>query len=92
MTADAGHEGRLDGAARRLERAVALLEQRLASRMAEAGAVAGGLIDQDRAQLAADLDAARARQRELEEAGVQASVALARAIGEIRGALDPAGR
>ena len=90
MTADASHDGRLDGAAKRLERAVAVLEQRLANRVAEAGAAAGGLIDQERAQLAAQLDTARARQRELEEAGAQASAALARAIVEIRGALSQA--
>jgi hypothetical protein len=90
MTADAGHDGRLDGAARRLERAVILLERRVANRLAEAGASAGGLIDQERAQLAADLDAARARERQLEEAGVQASAALARAIVDIRDALDQA--
>jgi hypothetical protein len=45
------------------------------------------LFDQDRAQLASDLDAARARERELEEAGAQASAALAKAISEIRAAL-----
>jgi len=90
MTADAGHGSRLESAAKRLDRAVAVLEQRLASRVAEAGAAAGGLIDQERAQLAAELDAARARERQLEEAGAQASAALSRAIAEIRGALETA--
>jgi len=87
MGVETGQSGRLDVAVRRLERAVALLDQRLAHRLAEAGAQVGGLFDQDRAKLAADLDSARARERELEEAGAQASAALSRAIAEIRGAL-----
>lgn len=77
----------LDLAVRRLERAVAMLESRMTDKMAEAGAEAGGLFDQDRARLAAELDAARARERALEEAGAQASEALGRAIAEIRAAL-----
>jgi len=81
----------LDLAARRLERAVAMLEGRMAEKMAVAGAEAGGLFDQDRARLATELDAARARERALEEAGAQASEALGRAIEEIRAALgEPA--
>lgn len=78
----------LDLAAKRLESALHVLEQRLARRLKEAGAEAGGLFDQDRANLAAELDAARARERELEEAGAQASAALGRAIEEIRAALS----
>ena len=77
----------LDLAVRRLERAVAMLESRMTDRMAEAGAEAGGLFDQDRARLAAELDAAKSRERALEEAGAQASQALGRAIEEIRAAL-----
>ena len=87
-------ESALDLAVRRLERAVHVLEQRLAQKLKEAGAEAGGLFDQDRALLAAELDAARARERELVEAGAQASAALGRAITEIRAALNgqaPAG-
>ena len=80
----------LDLAIRRLERAAAQLEQRLAHRLAEAGATAGGLFDADRASLAAQLDDARARERELEEAGQEASAALGRAIAEIRQALNGA--
>lgn len=87
MTDDAGQSGRLDVAVRRLERAIALLDQRLAVRLAEAGARGGDLFDQDRAQLAADLDAARARERELEEAGAEASAALAGAIADLRSAM-----
>src|SRR5215217_637965 len=74
----------LDLAVRRLERAVALLESRTAAKTT-GDADMGGLFDQDRARLAAELDAARARA--LEEAGAQASEALGRAISEIRAAL-----
>ena len=77
----------LEVAAKRLDRAVMALEQRLAARLREAGAEAGGLFDQDRAKLAAELDQARARERELEEAGAAASAALNQAIAEIRAAL-----
>ncbi len=87
MAAETGQSGRLAVAIRRLERAIAVLDQRLAHRLAEAGAQVGGLFDQDRAKLASELDAARARERQLEEAGAQASAALAEAIAEVRGVL-----
>ena len=87
MSADAGQENTVDLAARRLERAVALLEQRLVQRLSEARESVNGALDNDRAQLAAELDQARARERELEEAGQAASMALSRAITEIRSAL-----
>ena len=74
-------------AARRLERAVALLEQRLARRIAQASAGAGAAFDADRVQLAAELDQAKSRERALEEAGAAASEALSKAIAEIRTAL-----
>lgn len=89
----------LDLAVRRLERAVGQLEQRLAAKAAEArraaaAAPAAGLSpepglfdDQERVRLLADLEAAREREKALEEAGEQASVALGRAIAEIRAAL-----
>jgi hypothetical protein len=77
----------LDLAVRRLDRALAMLETRMTERVAEAGAEAGGLFDADRSRLAAELDAARAREKALEEAGAQASEALGRAIAEIRAAL-----
>jgi hypothetical protein len=83
-----GGESALDLAARRLEQAVHVLEQRLAQRLKTAGDAAGGLFDQDRANLAAELDEARARERELEAAGAEASEALGRAIVEIRAALN----
>ena len=84
-------ESALDIAARRLEQAVHVLEQRLAQRLKAAGDEAGGLFDQDRANLAAQLDEARARERELEAAGAEASAALGRAILEIRAALNGGG-
>lgn len=78
----------LDLAARRLERAITQLEQRLEASLARAGADAGGMINEDRANLAAELDKARARERQLEEAGAEASAALGRAISEIKAALN----
>lgn len=95
----------LDLAVRRLERAVSLLEQRQATKAAEAeralaaaSAAApvpslfpadepGLFDDEERTRLVADLEAAREREKALEEAGEQASVALGRAIAEIRAAL-----
>ncbi|WP_369058580.1 DUF4164 family protein [Caulobacter sp. 73W] len=79
-----GETSALDLAAKRLERAVALLEQKFAARPAANG---DDLFAQDRDKLAAELDAARAREKALEEAGAQASAALGRAITEIRAAL-----
>lgn len=85
---ETGGDSALDLAARRLDRALSLLEQRLADRVAKAGAEAGGLFDQDRARLAAELDKARARETALAAAGAEASAALGRAIAEIRAALE----
>jgi hypothetical protein len=81
-------ESALDTAVRRLENALHVLEQRMAQRVKQAGGEAGDLFAQDRANLAAELDASRARERELEEAGAQASAALGRAIEEIKAALN----
>jgi hypothetical protein len=74
----------LERSVRRLERALAQLEERLSSGAGDTQAAAG---DDDRARLAAELDAARARERDLAQAGEQASQALGRAIAEIRAAL-----
>ena len=87
MSEEASREIRIDRAARRLDRAATLLDQRISRRIAEAEAQGGSLIDGDRARLAAELDAARGRERELEAAGAQASEALATAIAELRSAL-----
>lgn len=96
----------LDLAVRRLERAVSQLEHRLAAKAADAkralaaaAAAASGVStaapslfdDNEKAQLVADLEAAREREKALEEAGEQASVALGRAIAEIRAALGEDG-
>ena len=83
-----GGDSALDVVARRLEQAVHVLEQRLAQRLKAAGD--SGVFDQDRTRLAAELDEARARERELEAAGLEASEALGRAILEIRAALNGA--
>ncbi|MFZ0269554.1 hypothetical protein [Caulobacter sp.] len=99
-----GEGNALELAARRLERAVSQLEQkitaertaRLAAFSAAASAASAasgdpGLFDVEAeskaARLALDLEAARAREKALEEAGEQASEALGRAIAEIRAAL-----
>ncbi len=78
----------LDAAALRLERAISLLESRVAALSGEAGDGAGSLFEHDRSKLAAELDAARARERELEEVGAEASLALGKAIDGIRRVLD----
>ena len=52
---NASDDNAVEQAARRLERATALLEQRLKSRLSEAGAAAGGAFDQDRSMLATEL-------------------------------------
>ena len=77
----------LDQAVKRLDRAVGLLEQRMKQGAPSGGE--GGLFDQDRARLAAELDQARAREKDLEVAGAEASAALGRAIAEIQAALAP---
>jgi len=76
-------ESPLDHAVKRLDRAISQLEQRLAA----GGGAGGGLFDQDDTRLAAELEKAREREKELEEAGAEASAALGRAIAEIRSAL-----
>ena len=82
MTADGGQENALGLATRRLQAAVAALEQRLARRQG-----GGAAAEVERARLEADLETARARERDLEAAGAQASEALTRAIADIRAAL-----
>ncbi|MGZ8362970.1 MAG: DUF4164 family protein [Caulobacteraceae bacterium] len=74
----------LEAAAKRLERAVAMLETRLGSVKEEARQSGGSLFDFDRSKLADDLDASRASERRLREAGQQASAALGQAIAELR--------
>lgn len=76
-------ENVLDQAVKRLDRALSQLEQRLGKGAGGAGA----LFEQGDARLAAELEQARVRERELEAAGAEASAALGRAIAEIRTAL-----
>ena len=75
----------LDLAVRRLERAVSQLEQRLAAKAAETKRALAAVAS------AGGVSAAREREKALEEAGEQASVALGRAIAEIRAALGEDG-
>jgi predicted nucleic acid-binding Zn-ribbon protein len=76
-------ESPLDHAVKRLDRAISQLEQRLAGGENRGG----GLFDQDAAKLSTELHEAREREKELEEAGAEASAALGRAIAEIKAAL-----
>jgi hypothetical protein len=87
MMRETGDGGGMDSAILRLERAVSQLELRVGVLLADAEGASGGLFDQDRSKLAAELDAARSRERELEAAGALASRALGRAIADIRAAL-----
>ena len=79
--------GAFEAAIQRLDQAVTQLDLRLTALAEKAEGANGGLFEEDRAQLAADLDASRGRERELEAAGLQASGALGRAIADIRAAL-----
>ena len=89
MMREASESGALDAAIQRLDRALGQLDRQVSALAAQASAANGGLFDQDRSNLAAELDAARGRERELEAAGAQASEALGLAIAEIRSVLDP---
>ncbi len=81
----------LEAATLRLERALALLESRMSELVGRADDSSGGLFDFDRSNLASELDAARARERDLQEAGQEASLALGQAIEGIRRALNNGG-
>ena len=76
-----------DEAVRRLDHALARLEVKMTSLASQAESANGELFNADRAKLAAELDAARSRERELEAAGQAASEALERAIERVRAAL-----
>lgn len=91
MTADPGGVSALDAAVRRLDRAMASLEARLSARLAALDGAGGDLFESDRSQLAAELDAARARERALEDLAAEASAALGRAAAEVRAALQAGG-
>lgn len=83
-------QGALDASVKRLERALGALETRFdrrLKRMEALEAARGGEGQSDRAQLIAELDAARARERALESIAAEASAALGRAAEEVRAAL-----
>lgn len=88
MIRESAGESALELAAKRLERAISALEQRLAKGAGERGDLFAR--SEPPAELAAELERARARERELETAGAEASAALGRAINEIRAALNSA--
>ncbi len=79
-------ESLFDQAVKRLDRAISLVEQKLRLNAPQAAASRG---DQDR--LAQELAISRAREKELEAAGAEASTALAKAIAEINAALESQG-
>jgi len=87
MMREASESVALDAAIHRLDRALSQLELQIAGLVSQADAGNGDLFEQDRANLAAELDAARSRERALEEAGAEASAVLGQAIAEIRAAL-----
>jgi hypothetical protein len=78
MSRETAGEDALELAARRLDRALGALEQRLAG---------GELFAARDPGLEAELERLRAREKELEAAGAEASATLGRAIEEIRTAL-----
>jgi uncharacterized membrane protein YccC len=78
-------------AAQRLERALSALENRIRALKAQSGRGAGDLFDQDRSRLAEELDAAKARESESRELAIEASEAVARAMKEVRAALNEVG-
>lgn len=92
MIRETAGESALELAAKRLDRSLAALEQRLQS-PARRGGDPADLFDRSQSDdgLAAELEQARERERALEAAGAEASAALGRAISEIRAALDGAG-
>jgi hypothetical protein len=77
----------LGAAIRRLDLALTALEGGLAARPA-AEPQEDDLFQNDHARLAAELSAAHARERALEEVAAEASAALGRAAAEVRAALS----
>ena len=92
MTDLTGETIGLDEAIRRLDHALARLEVRLSAPPAPVEppppvTAANDIFEEDRARLAAELDAAKARERALESAALAASQALGRAIVGIKAAI-----
>ena len=75
----------LDAATQRLTQALETLEGRLHGRSADDGAPAS---NGDAEHLRSELNAARERERQLEDAAAEASAALGRAAEQIRAALE----
>ena len=78
----------LDAAIQRLDTAMKALEAKIAARLAGDAERGGDLFESDRTRLSAELDAARARERALQEVASEASAALGRAAAEVRAALS----
>jgi hypothetical protein len=72
----------IEAATLRLERALSALEAKL-----RRGPPRNELFEADRAKLAAQLDAARAREKALEAVAAEASAALGQAAAEVRAAM-----
>ena len=92
MSSEDSSSPNLEAAAEKLAAAVEHLEERLDGlfeRLETSGTFhqEAAALRMDRARLARDLDAARARERELQRLADEASEALGAAISEVRGAL-----
>ena len=72
----------------RLDRALGALELRMRALRAQSQRSESDLFDQDRARLAEELDQAQERNKALEAAALEASMALGRAAGEVRAVLS----
>lgn len=90
MIRETAGESALELAAKRLDRAISALEQRLSQGRKRGDGETGDLFQrgEDAEGLTAELERVRARERDLEAAGAEASAALGRAIQEIRAALN----
>ncbi len=92
MSETAEQSREMDEAVRRLETAIDRLEGRLDSLFARVDGFRthekeAEALRKDRARLASDLDAAKAREKELQRLADEASEALGAAISEVREAL-----
>ena len=80
-------EDPLSAAIRRLDKALSMLESKVTARALHQHSQDNDLFEDDRLRMAAELNAARARERALEEIAAEASAALGRAAAEVRAAL-----
>jgi hypothetical protein len=72
----------------RLEQALGALERTVLAKVAALQAPEPDLFTDDRSRLSTELDAARAREKALEQVAAEASAALGRAAAEVRAALS----